>query len=197
MNSQQARRAGRPFANGMQQSKSLLNNLRFIQHFAAQGRAGGTQFLRLFHHKLRRAAVGRHIRQTSRCDHAVGDGLLLAEGRLQLRLLFRQAEGSDAGKTQRFVRLLQLQVTEPVRLIKEKTQYLRQHHIVNIRHVQHEFGAGGGGKQRSQSGKQPFGQGVMPERVRQQGDAGKRRAAKARVGDGALLAHFSDKSVFR
>ena len=153
--------------------------------------------MRLFHHKLRRTAVGWHIRQTSCRNHAERNGLLLAEGRLQLRLLFRQAEGSDAGKAQRFVRLLQLQVTEHVRLIKEKTQYLRQHHIVDIRHVQHEFGAGGGGKQRSQGRDQPFGQGVMPERIRQQSDAGKRRAAKARVRDGALLAHFSDKSAIR
>jgi hypothetical protein len=97
MDRQQTRRAGRPFANGVQQPQTLLSNLPFRSALRSAGR-GRRHTLRLFHHKLRRTPVGRDIRQTSCRDHAVGDGLLLAEDTLQFCLLFRQAEGGDVRK---------------------------------------------------------------------------------------------------
>ena len=99
MNRQQTRRAARPFAHGVQQPESVLDNLFFVKHFAAQSGEGGAKPLRLLHHKLRRTAVGRDIRQTSRRDHAARDGLLLAENPFQFCLLLRQAEGRDMRDT--------------------------------------------------------------------------------------------------
>ncbi|MNS22306.1 hypothetical protein D3C72_540910 [compost metagenome] len=77
MNRQQARRAGGAFSNGMEQSKTLPDDLLFIKHLAAQGREGGTQGLRLVDHVLWRAAVGWRVCQTPRSHHPVGDRLLL------------------------------------------------------------------------------------------------------------------------
>ena len=96
----------------------------------------------------------------------------------------------------RFIRFLQLQVAQPVRLIKEKTQHLRQHHIVDIGNVQYQLGADGRGQQRAQRRQQSFGQAILPEGIRQQSEPGKRGAAKAGVSDAGRLAHFRDKRRF-
>ena len=53
-------------------------------------------------------------------------------------------------KTDLVTGFLQLQITQPVRLVKQKTQHLRKHHIVDISHVQYQLGADGRGQQRAQ-----------------------------------------------
>ncbi|MNY50783.1 hypothetical protein D3C86_1863180 [compost metagenome] len=73
----------------------MLYYLFFIEHFAAQGREGGTECLRLVDHILWRTAIRRRICQTACGDHTVGDGPLLLNDFAQVFLLLRQTQDGD------------------------------------------------------------------------------------------------------
>ena len=87
MNSDQSRRACRPFTDRVQQTKALFSNLLFIEHFAAQRGEGRTQRMCLFGDKLWRTAIGRDIGKTAGGNHAVGDSPLLANNPITLQVL--------------------------------------------------------------------------------------------------------------
>ena len=48
---------------------------------------------------------------------------------------------------------LKLQIAKVIRLVKEKTQNLRQHHLVNIRDIQYHIGADRGCQQWTEGGE--------------------------------------------
>jgi hypothetical protein len=86
--------------------------LLFIKHFTPQGGEGGAQLLRFVDDILRRTAIGRHIRQTSRGDHSSGNGLLSLEESVQPFTLLRMTQGGDMAKANAFaIGFLKLQTS--------------------------------------------------------------------------------------